>query len=110
MATSWVVYRFDPTNLQPLISTTVAILLNVILFNFSIDYALPKVAYLTFIDSYAVTCFFCWIANMFLVTAIHLTCTRHGAEAARALQARVLRRLPPVFAATLVVEAIYFLA
>ena len=99
-----------PTNLQPLISTTVAILLNVILFNFSIDFALPKVAYLTFIDSYAVTCFFCKIANMFLVTRMHIVCTRRGDEAARALRARVLRWLPPVFATTLAAEAVYFLA
>ncbi len=110
VTTSPVVYRFDPTNLQPLIGTTIAILLNVILFNFSIDFALPKVSYLTFIDSYAVTCFFCMLANMLLVTAVHITCMRRGPEAARALQAKALRGLPLTLVAVLVAGAIYFLA
>ena len=109
LCTSWVVYRFDPTNLQPLISTTIAILLNVILFNFSIDFALPKVPYLTFIDSYAVTCFFFMIANMFIVTQIHVRCVRDGADAARAVQAKALRALPPTFVALIALEAAYFL-
>jgi hypothetical protein len=109
LCTSWVVYRFDPTNLQPLISTTVAILLNVILFNFSIDFALPKVPYLTFIDSYAVTCFFFMIANMFIVTLIHVRCVRVGADAARAIQAKALRFLPPTFVVLIALEAAYFL-
>ncbi len=109
VVTAWVVYLFDPTNLQPLISTTIAILLNVILFNFSIDFALPKVPYLTLIDSYAVTCFFFMVANMYLVTWIHLTCRRHGAEAAQALQAKILRRIPLAFLLAIVSEFLYFL-
>jgi hypothetical protein len=109
VVTSWVVYWFDPTNLQPLISTTVAILLNIILFNFSIDFALPKVSYLTFIDSYAVTCFFCLLSTMFFVTAVHVTCHRHGPEAARALQGKILRRLPTAFLALILAEVLHFL-
>lgn len=109
VVTSWVVYRFDPTNLQPLISTTIAILLNVILFNFSVDFALPKVSYLTFIDSYAVTCFFFMLAAMYLVTMVHATCNRRGPEAARALQAKILRRIPLAFLCATVAQVFYFL-
>jgi hypothetical protein len=108
--TSWVVYRFDPTNLQPLISTTIAILLNVIMFNFSIDFTLPKVPYLTFIDTYAVTSFLFMLLGMLLVTHVHVTCMRDGADAARALQRRILRTLPLAYVGAILAEAVIFLA
>jgi len=106
---SWVVYLFEPTNLQPLISTTVAILMNVILFNFSIDFALPKVSYLTFIDAYAVTCLVFMLANMLCVTAIHLACLNKGADAAQVIQRRALSMLPLAFLASILSEAWFFL-
>ena len=109
VATSWVIYWFEPSNLQPLISTTVAILLNVILFNFTIDFALPKVAYLTFVDSYALTCLCFLLANMVAVTAVHVTFLRLGPEAARGLQSKALRSLPLAFLAATSAEAWYFL-
>lgn len=110
LTTSWLVYRFDPANLQPLISTTVAILLNIILFNFSIDFALPKVSYLTFIDSYAVTCLLFIFLNMFCVTAVHRLCLDRGPEAARAFQARAIRVLPAIFVSAAAFEVWFFLA
>ncbi len=108
--TSWVVYRFDPTNLQPLISTTVAILLNVIMFNFSIDFTLPKVSYLTFIDTYAVTSFLFMLIGMLLVTKVHLTCLSDGADAARALQRKILRVIPLAYFGAILAEVLFFLA
>jgi hypothetical protein len=106
---SWVVYRFEPSNLQPQISTTIAILLNVILFNFSIDFALPKVAYLTLLDTYAVSNFFYMLVGMILVTVIHITYTRDGLESALALQRKIRKILPIAFAATLTLEVLIFL-
>ena len=65
------VFWFDPTNLQPLISTALGILLSLVTFNFSADFALPKVERLTFIDRFALTSFaFVGIA-IALITAIH---------------------------------------
>lgn len=107
--TSWLVFRFDPTNLQPLISTTVAILLNVILFNFTIDFALPKVSYPTFIDTFAVTSFFFMLLSMHLVTWVHITCLRKGVDTAQALQKKILRYLPLAYPATVALEFAYFL-
>jgi hypothetical protein len=109
VVTSLVIYRFDPSNLQPPISTTVAILLNVILFNFTIDFALPKVSYPTFIDTYAVTCFLTLVINMHLVTRVHIVFQRDGMDAARLLQRRVMRILPIGFVAAVCAEAIHFL-
>ncbi len=109
VVTSWLVYLFEPTNFQPLISTTVAILLNVILFNFSIDFALPKVSYLTFIDTYAVTCLVFMLANMVGVTVVHLTCISKGPTAARTIQRRAFWMFPIAFLATTSTEAWFFL-
>ena len=108
--TSWVVYLFEPASLQPLISTTVSILLNVILFNFSIDFALPKVSYLTFIDFYAVTCLIFMLANMVCVTLIPLTVNKRGVDAARMFQKRALWMLPLAFLTITLTEAWSFLA
>lgn len=54
---SWTVFWFEPTNLQPQISTSLAILLSFVTFNYAIDFSLPKVAYLTFIDRYILSSF-----------------------------------------------------
>ncbi len=50
---SWGVFWVDPIQLQPQISTVVAVLLSIVIFNITIDFALPKVAYFTFVDSHA---------------------------------------------------------
>jgi hypothetical protein len=107
--TSWVVFWFDPSNLQPLISTTVAILLNIILFSFTIDFALPKVAYLTLIDTFAVTCLFFMLAVMHLVAATHVVFIRKGMEPARAIQRKAIRILPLAFLGLAILEGLYFL-
>ena len=109
VVTSWVVYHFEPANLQPLISTSVSILLNVILFNFSIDFALPKVSYLTFVDAYAVTCLLFMLVNMFLVTAIHLACVYRTINDARTIQRRASWILPLAFVTITSLEAWFFL-
>ena len=109
VSTSWVVHRFDPSNLQPLISTTIAILLNVILFNFSIDFALPKVPYLTFLDTFAVTNFVFMLINMHAVTTTHIVFNRQGLAAAQALQRRFLFLTPAGYVVAILIEAAYFL-
>ena len=106
---SWLVFLFEPGNIQPAISTTVAILLNVILFNFTIDFALPKVAYLTLIDAHAMTCLVFLLANMACVTWVHRVCIRHGQDAARIIQQRALKILPLGFLAATSLEAWFFL-
>ncbi len=44
-----------------------------------------------------------------LVTAAHVRCVRAGADAARAIQAKVLRFLPPTFVALIALETAYIL-
>jgi hypothetical protein len=69
---SWLVFRFEPTNLQPQISTDLAILLSLVTFTYAIDFSLPKEAYLTFIDRYTLTSFAFVLAAIYTVSAIHV--------------------------------------
>nr|WP_303652663.1 hypothetical protein [Paludisphaera mucosa] len=83
---SWIVFWFEPTNLQPQVSTGLAILLSLVTFTYAIDFSLPKVAYLTFIDRYTLTSFLFVLAVIFSVSAIHVVIRRDGVERALKLQ------------------------
>ena len=75
---SWTVFWFEPGNLQPQISTGLAILLSLVTFTYAIDFSLPKVAYLTFIDRYTLTAFAFVLAAIFAVSTIHVLLDRGG--------------------------------
>jgi hypothetical protein len=87
---SWTVFWFEVKNLQPQISTGLAILLSLVTFNYAIDFSLPKVPYLTFIDRYTLTCFAFVLSDIFVVAAIHVALLRRGEALASRLQ-RVAR-------------------
>jgi len=85
---SWLVFWFEPTNLQPQMSTGLAILLSLVTFTYAIDFSLPKVAYLTFIDRYTLTSFAFVLAAIFAVAAIHVMLKSKGIERAMWAQER----------------------
>jgi hypothetical protein len=94
---SWTVFWFEPTNLQPQISTGLAILLSLVTFTYAIDFSLPKVAYLTFIDRYTLTAFAFVLAAIFAVSAIHVILKAKGESTALRLQARARLVFPLAF-------------
>ena len=98
---SWTVFWFDPTSLQPMISTGLAILLSLTTFNYAIDFSLPKVAYLTFIDRYVIASFAFVLSVTFAVAAIHVTFRARGEGAAARLQRLCRAAFPFAYVASL---------
>lgn len=84
----WLVFWFEPTNLQPQISTCMATLIAMVTYGYTVDFALPKVAYLTVVDRHALAGFLFTAAAALAVTVIHRATTR--ADLPRAL--RIQRR------------------
>jgi gamma-aminobutyric acid receptor subunit beta len=103
---SWTVFWFEPTNLQPQISTGLAILLSLVTFTYAIDFSLPKVAYLTFIDCYTLTSFAFVLAAIFTVSAIHVMLKMKGEKRALGLQRRARGMLPVAFGVAVSVIAV----
>lgn len=105
---SWTVFWFEPTGLQPQISTALAILMSVVVFNFSIDFALPKATYLNIIERHALTVFLFVFAAIMAITFIHVTLNRYGLERTLRYQ-RVLRwAFPLVFLITVTIQVLLF--
>ena len=109
VAASWGVYWVDPTQLQPQISTVVSILLSIVVFNITIDFALPKVAYLTFIDTHAMISYLFMLASIVTVFRIHHRLNTRGLDAARATQRRAQWAFPSAYAAVFLAEVLRFL-
>ncbi len=104
VAVTWMVFWFDVTGLQPQISTILAIMISVVVFNFTMDFSQPKFAYLTFVDRHAVSAFFFVFGSMLAVTVLHVVLDRRGLDAARRLQ-RVCRwTFPAAYLATVALE------
>lgn len=103
---SWTVFWFEPTNLQPQISTGLAILLSLVTFTYAIDFSLPKVAYLTFIDRYTLTSFAFVLAVIYTVSAIHVMLKAKGEDRAMRLQVRARRVFPVAFVVTALLMAV----
>lgn len=97
---SWLVFWFEPTNLQPQVSTGLAILLSLVTFTYAIDFSLPKVAYLTFIDRYTLTSFSFVLAAIFAVSAIHVMLKASGGERAVWYQVKARWVFPVAFVVT----------
>ena len=107
---SWLVFWFEPKNLQPQMSTGLAILLSLVTFTYAIDFSLPKVAYLTFIDRYTLTSFAFVLAAIFTVSAIHVMLKEKGEERALQFQMRARWVFPVAFAlATMTISITSFI-
>ena len=98
---SWIVFWFEVANLQPQISTSLAILLSLVTFNYAIDFSLPKVPYLTLIDQFTLTCFGYVLLCIFAVAAVHVSLHRSGPESAMRLQRKARRAFPASFIAAI---------
>ncbi len=94
---SWIVFWFEPVNLQPQVSTGLAILLSLVTFTYAIDFSLPKVAYLTFIDRYTLTSFAFVLLAILDVAIIHRFVQGKDLEGAGRLQARSRVAFPVAF-------------
>ena len=94
---SWIVFWFEPTNLQPQVSTGLAILLSLVTFTYAIDFSLPKVAYLTFIDRYTLTSFSFVLAAIFAVAVIHVLLRNQGEALAMRIQTRARWCFPAAY-------------
>ena len=111
VAASWGVFWVDPVQLQPQISTVVAVLLSIVIFNITIDFALPKVADFTFIDTRALISYlFIPISSIGTVFRVHHRLNVRGIDEARTLQrwARVV--FPTTYLVAFLVEAVSFFA
>jgi hypothetical protein len=97
------VFWFEPTKLQPQISTGLAILLSFVPFKFAVDFSLPKVAYPTVIDRYTLTSFGFVLSVIFVVAAVHVLRKAKGEEHATRWQARARWAIP---SASFVAEAV----
>ena len=89
------VFWFEPTNLQPQISTCMGTLIAMLTFGYSVDFALPKVAYLTLVDRHAMIGFALATGATIAVGAVHRRVTRADVPGALRLQ-RWLRALYPI--------------
>ena len=98
---SWSVFWFEPTNLQPQISTGLAILLSMVTFTYSMDSSLPKVAYLTFIDRFTLTSFSFLLITIVTVAVIHVRGRSAGVEGASRIQGWARVAFPVAFAAAI---------
>ena len=103
---SWSVFWFDPTGLQPQVSTGLAILLSLVTFTYAIDFSLPKVAYLTFIDRYTLNAFAFVLAVLLSVTVIHGLIRRERVDLALRAQARLRQLFPAAYVLSLAVTAL----
>ncbi len=68
---SFVIFWVEPSNLQPQISTCMATLIALVTFHFAVDFALPKVTYLTLVDRQALIGFITVAIEVFFVGWVH---------------------------------------
>ncbi|WP_406699899.1 hypothetical protein V5E97_13720 [Singulisphaera sp. Ch08] len=83
---AWAAFWFEPSGLQPQISTCTAALISLVAFNFAIDFSLPKVAYLTFVDKHALIGFGFVTAAAATVTYVHVALDRGRRDRAQRIQ------------------------
>ncbi len=93
------VFRFEPTNLQPQISTCIGTLIAMLTFGYSVDFTLPKVAYLTLIDRHAMIGFGFATAATIAVTAVHRKVVDGSLPGALKLQRRLSLAYPALYVA-----------
>lgn len=68
---SWLAFWFEPVGLQPQISTCFAVLIALAMFNFGMDFSMPKQDYLTFIDRHALLGFAIVAGSAATVARVH---------------------------------------
>ena len=96
-AASWTVFWIDEEAAPAKFGTAVTVLVSLVAFSYSIDFSLPKVAYLTFADSFSLAVFAYVLSVIFAVTAIHFLHKTRGAERAERLQSIARIAFPASF-------------
>lgn len=94
-AASWSVFWIDEEVAPARFGTAVSALVSLVAFSYSIDFSLPKVPYLTFLDAFSLSVFALMLAVIFAVTAIHHVYRNKGEAAGRRLD-RIARRAFPI--------------
>ncbi len=89
-AIPWVIFWFDPANLQPQISTCMATFISLVTFNFGMDFGQPKSPYLTLLDKHALIGFLFVALAVVVVARVHVAIMTGRAEHASRIQ-RVAR-------------------
>lgn len=105
---SWGVFWVDPTQLQPQISTAVAVLISIVVFNITIDFALPKVAYFTFVDAHALVSYLFMLTSIGAIFLIHHRLNHRGLDAAKVLQRRARRLIPSAYLVVFALEVLNY--
>jgi hypothetical protein len=83
-------------------------LLIFIAFNFTVGDSLPRLGYLTFLDSIMLAGFVASIASLLLALYLKRTEGDASADYAKVLERRALLTLPPAFIAAVAVSVVYF--
>jgi hypothetical protein len=90
----FMVFWFEPMNLQPQISTCMATLIALLTFGYAVDLSLPKLTYLTLLDRHAILGVVFTAVAALLVTLVHRAAVDGGVEKAVALQRPIRLWLP----------------
>lgn len=83
---SWTVLWMDPVIVAPQATTAVGTLISLVAFNFTIDFAMPKLGYLTFIDRHALLGLAFVAAIVIEVAAAHHSMIRERSEYGHRIQ------------------------
>jgi hypothetical protein len=94
-AIPWVIFWFDPTNLQPQISTCMATFIALVTFNFGMDFGQPKSPSLTLLDKHAMIGFASVTAAVMVVARVHVAVMRGRSGHAESIQ-RIARWAFPI--------------
>jgi hypothetical protein len=104
------VFWFEPTNLQPQISTCMGTLIAMLAFGYSVDFALPKVAYLTMIDRHAMIGFLCATAATIAVAVVHRSVVDGSLPSALKIQRRLRTLYPAAYLVAVVLSFVLLMA
>ncbi|MBD1943226.1 hypothetical protein H6F50_12815 [Coleofasciculus sp. FACHB-712] len=72
---SWMVFWIEPKEFGTQVSISITSMLSVIAFSFTVNDALPRVAYLTFIDGFIFLCYVFVFLSLFIVILVHYLST-----------------------------------
>lgn len=101
---SWMVFWFEPVNLQPQISTSLGLLLSLVTFHFGVDFALPKVTYLSLVEKHAIQGMIFVLSTAVCVTMIHRLVVTERLALALRFQRRARWIMPVAYVVSVIAE------
>jgi hypothetical protein len=100
-AIPWVIFWFNPPELQPQISTCMTTFIALVTFNFGMDFGQPKSPNLTLLDKHALIGFLFVALAVTVVCRVHVAVRNGQLDRARAIQRIARRTYPIAYAATI---------